>query len=613
MAADGKARDLAPGVSASGVVGDGARVNRAIPAELLRAAQQAVIATDTDRRIVFWNKAAEKLYGWTAEEVLGLDILEVTPLEPEPARRVLEPVEHGGAWAGEFLLRRKNGEAFPAFVTISPLHDEEGRAAGVLGLSFDLSGRQGDPKNATRASQVAQASSSRASSEPHSRLIPRARALPAQLGVALGLVAAATLGRLGLGLIDPAIAPFSLYFPAILLAALLGGIRAGAAATVLSVAVAWRLFLEPATGMTPFGSTALINVALFVGVGAAIVAVAGYVGTLIERLGQSQGALAERNLYYDTLFQTMSEGFAVCEAIRDDRGGLSDYVVLEMNPALQRMLGVGPEAVGGKLSDADGDQTAWLALCDQVLKTGTPQVSEYHNPTTGLWHEIHVNRVTQTRMAQLFFDVTERKASQTRQAELFDELNHRVKNNLGIVSAILSMQARAGDDRLRVELMKAVDRVQSIAAVHESLYAGRRTGEVDFGVYLESLCQSLSKSLLADDRIQLVVDAQSAPIAADHAVPLGMVVNELVTNAIKYAYPAPERGLISVRFQTTRDGALLSVADSGRGLPEDFESKAGGLGVRLLRSMVQQVGGSLTVRRHPGATFEIALPKRGAQ
>ena len=72
-----------------------------------------------------------------------------------------------------------------------------------------------------------------------------------------------------------------------------------------------------------------------------------------------------------------------------------------------------------------------------------------------------------------------------------------------------------------------------------------------------------------------MVDAQSAPIAADHAVPLGMVVNELVTNPIKYAYPAPERGLISVRFQTTHDGALLSVADSGRGLPEDFESKAG--------------------------------------
>ena len=383
--------------------------------------------------------------------------------------------------------------------------------------------------------------------------------------MALGLVALATLARMGLGLVDPRIAPFTLYFPAILLAAVWGGWRAGAVATGASIALAWFLFVEPRVGLTVHNSTALINMVLYGGAAAAIVALAGYVGALVDRLAASEGALADRNLHYDTLFQSMSEGFALCEAIRDDQGRLSDYVILEMNPALQRMLGVGPEAVGGEVQPhARATIPPWLALCDRVLTTGTPAVFEYHNRATGLWHEIHINRVTPTRMAQLFFDVTERKAAQARQAELFDELNHRVKNNLTIVSSILSMQARRADPTLRAELDQgggpgAVDR----RGASDPLRRQTAAGEVDFGAYLESLCERLSKSLLADERVRIVVDAQSAPMSADHVVPLGMVVNELVTNAVKYAYPPPERGVISVRFHLTEDGALLSIARLG--------------------------------------------------
>ena len=439
------------------------------------------------------------------------------------------------------------------------------------------------------------------------RVLPRPQGLAAQLTIAVGMIAAATLLRLGLGMIAPGIAPFSLYFPAILLAALLGGWRAGAAAAAMSAALAWGLFVEPMPANPRPIWISLFNLALNTGVSAAIVAVASSLGALIERLAQSQGALSERNLYYDTLFQTMFEGFALCEATLFDEGRLTDYVILEMNPALQRMLGVGPEAIGGKLSATPGDQTAWLTVCDRVLKTGKPAVFEFHNRATGRWHEIHISRVTATRMAQLFFDVTERKAAEARQAGLFDELNHRVKNNLGMVSALLNMQARRGDGSMRAELMKAVDRVQSIAEVHESLYSRYHSGEVDFGAYLENLCQRLTKSLLADDRIQIRVEAQSASLGVDHAVPLGMVVNELVTNAVKHAYPAPDGGVVAVSFQRLEGRSVLRIADGGRGLPEDIEGKAGGLGLTLLRSLVQQVGGELTIHGPPGAVFEIRL------
>ncbi len=476
----------------------------------------------------------------------------------------------------------------------------------------------GEPRAAKHAGSVASSMGPGAPRTRRADLPFRARRFPAQVAVAVGLVASATLARLGLGAIDPGIASFSLYFPAALLAALLAGWRGGAIAAALSSLLAWLLFIRPRTIVNLHWPLALVNLAVNTLSVLSVVVLAGYLGRLVDRLWESQGALAQRNLDFDILFQTMSEGFALCEAIRDDRGRLVDYVVLEMNPALQRMLGVGPEVIGRKLSDSEAnvDWGVWLRICDRVLKTGSPWVSEHHNEVTGRWHEAHVNRVTETRMAQLFFDVTDRKAAQARQAELFDEMNHRVKNNLAIVSSILNLQARGGDQALRAALMKAVARVQSIAAVHESLYAGHSAQGVDFGPYLESLCERLSGSLLADDRIRLVVDAQSAEMAMEKAVPLGMIVNELVTNAVKYAYPPPSGGEIAVVFRVTDAGAVLTVRDWGVGLPGDFDGlgggqgggQGGGLGARLTRSMARQLDATLEVRTGSGAIFEILLP-----
>jgi two-component sensor histidine kinase/PAS domain-containing protein len=429
-----------------------------------------------------------------------------------------------------------------------------------------------------------------------------------RLGIGLTLVALATLGRLALGAVDPGSAPFVLYFPAILLAAFLGGWRVGAIAAAASLVLAYALFIGPRTGFARPGFVTALNIGLYSVASAAVVAIAGRVGALIEVLAQSRAALRARTSEYDGLFGMMSEGFALCDAIRDDQGRLADYVVVQMNPALQRMLGVGPEAVGGKFSAVPGDQSAWLALCERVLKTGEPTSFEYHNPQTGRWHEVHVNPVTRSRMAQLFFDITERKEAEAHKARLFEELNHRVKNNLTVVSAILSMQARGAEPATRANLMKAVDRVRSIAEVHGSLSHGREAGLVDFASYLRGLCERLTHSLLADDRIRIVAETTSMDIDAEHAVQLGMAVNELVTNAVKYAYPPPQEGVITVRLAASENGRVLSVSDTGRGLPNEIESKSGGLGLSIIQSMVKQVGGVLHIHRDPGTTFEILLP-----
>jgi two-component sensor histidine kinase len=320
-------------------------------------------------------------------------------------------------------------------------------------------------------------------------------------------------------------------------------------------------------------------------------------------------ALAERLLSFDALLENMTEGFAMCEAIWDAQDRLADYTILELNPALQQMLGTGPEAVGTKLSDSAGDWTDWLKLCDRVLRTGEPASFEIHTRRVDQWHEVRVTRVTESRMAQLFFDISERKRADQRQAELFDELNHRVNNNLTLVSGILRMKARETDnDIVRDQLLRADSRVLSIAQVHKALYRGPRNDVVDFGAYLEELCAGITESLIQGERIDVKVEAQSIPMTVDTAISLGMVVNELVTNAVKYAYPPPERGQILVRFVRERDKLLLSVRDSGIGLPDSAESRSGGgLGMKLVKSLVSQVHGELVKLDPPGTAFQITV------
>lgn len=315
----------------------------------------------------------------------------------------------------------------------------------------------------------------------------------------------------------------------------------------------------------------------------------------------------ERQLSFDALLRHMTEGFALCDAIWDAEGRLADYTILELNPALQRMLGVGPEAVGTKLSDSAGDRSGWLELCDRVLKTGEPASFEFHNPSVDHWHEIRVTRVTQTRMAQLFFDITERKRAEARQAELFDELNHRVNNNLTLVSGILRMKAReTKSDAAREELLRADARVQSIAQVHKALYRGARKDAVDFGAYLQDLCAGMREALVSDDRVDIRVEAEAVSVSVDTAIALGMAVNELVTNAVKYAYPPPDEGPIWVRFAKVGDRLVLSVRDTGRGSRDsEGNQPGGGLGMKLVKSLVAQVQGNLATFGPPGTAFEI--------
>ena len=193
---------------------------------------------------------------------------------------------------------------------------------------------------------------------------------------------------------------------------------------------------------------------------------------------------------------------------------------------------------------------------------------------------------------------------------LLRELNHRVKNNFQMVESLLDMQRRrASAASTEQALADALRRVHSMAQAHANLYSPDEAGDaIDLGAYLGDLCENLSDSLLLSGDVRLDSCLTSWPCDRDRAVAVGLVVNELVTNAAKHAFPTGRTGRILVSLKQSEVGCELTVADNGVGMPPDAEVNSRGLGRKLVEGFARQTGGALTRGDGPGVSHTLVLP-----
>ncbi|MGU3540885.1 sensor histidine kinase [Methylobacterium sp. A54F] len=209
------------------------------------------------------------------------------------------------------------------------------------------------------------------------------------------------------------------------------------------------------------------------------------------------------------------------------------------------------------------------------------------------------------------------RAALVRQDLLAREMSHRIKNSLAIVASLLGLQVRGSEDSgVRAALEDARSRVEAIAGVHDQLWRqGPATGldgeeppgTIDLGSFLEKLCANLQGSA---PRHRLACAAATLQISADRAVPLGLLVNELVTNALKYAY-GEAGGEIRIDARRLGERLVVSVADDGVGLPAGFEvgRPSRSLGMRVVASLARQLDATLTTPcAGRGTTFHLDMP-----
>lgn len=210
-----------------------------------------------------------------------------------------------------------------------------------------------------------------------------------------------------------------------------------------------------------------------------------------------------------------------------------------------------------------------------------------------------------------FFRRAVRQATSDRDRQIADrdlflaEFDHRVKNNFAIVASLLELQRRGADPATAEALTAARLRVDSIARAHRHLYrGGDQFDTIEIGKYLTELCGALSDALTLGPTIDLICDSDSAQVARDRAVSIGLIVNELVINAAKHAFAGRETGRITVSFRTQPDSWRLTVADDGVGVSADARpvGSDGGLGSRLIEGFARQARGAVHMDTGPDGT-----------
>ena len=199
---------------------------------------------------------------------------------------------------------------------------------------------------------------------------------------------------------------------------------------------------------------------------------------------------------------------------------------------------------------------------------------------------------------------------------LLKEIHHRVKNNLQVISSLLRMQStRIDHPAVKTAFADLQHRIRSMALVHEHLYRSKDLAQVDLAAYLRQLCTELLHALAPRPaNIQLRLELAPARVDIHQAIPCGLLVSELVSNAIKHAFPAGRPGQVRVLLEPAEGGAglRLRVADNGAGLPPGFQLEGlASLGLRLAPDLARQIGGRLQIEPGPGATFEVVFEARG--
>ncbi len=212
---------------------------------------------------------------------------------------------------------------------------------------------------------------------------------------------------------------------------------------------------------------------------------------------------------------------------------------------------------------------------------------------------------------------------------LLKEIHHRVKNNLQVISSMLSLQRNTIEDPAVREILRVSQgRVRSMATIHELLYKSADFAHINFAGYVQTLASQLFRSYaVSPDDVQLMLEIQPLPFSIDTAIPCGLIINELISNALKYAFPEGRKGTIRVMLASCHEPGIvdgvspenapkeiatprvcLTVSDDGIGLPFAVNpAKSSTLGLMLVTTLADQLGGTLDVQRANGTTFKVTF------
>ncbi len=343
-----------------------------------------------------------------------------------------------------------------------------------------------------------------------------------------------------------------------------------------------------------------------------------YSDRLVSKLEKRNLELAEAEIKFRTLVEQSITGIYILQGDR----------FVYVNPRMEEIFDrSAAELTAGPLYEFIAPEDRALAA-ENIRKRISGEVPSIryqlrmlHRSGAVVQVEVHGGRADyggQPAVIGTLLDITERKRVEERmhaalreKEVLLKEIHHRVKNNLQIVSSLLRLQSRSMKAPETIAAFEeSCARVQSMALVHEKLYQSNSLSDLDFATYAESLTDSLLRAFGTDPAvIRVRLDMERVRIDIHQAIPCALLLNELVSNALKYAFPEGRPGEIRIRLRTEADGTVcLMVGDNGVGLPADLDPlNSETLGLQLVSTLTAQLRAKLEIRRAHGTGYAITF------
>ena len=321
----------------------------------------------------------------------------------------------------------------------------------------------------------------------------------------------------------------------------------------------------------------------------------------------------------EALQKLMDEDFAVIllDVNMPDMDGFETAGLIHQHPRFERTPIVFVTAA--QASTLDRLKGYRLGAVDYVE---VPVVPEILRSKVAVF--VDLNR--QRRDLQRLNDALQAEIAQRRSAEeavrharekevLLQEIHHRVKNNLQIITSLLRMQSRAVQDpAFSGALLECQNRVAAMALIHDKLYRARDLARVSFPEYVRDLTNNILTSYtLPASSVRVNLDVDDMSLSLDSAVPCGLILNELISNCLKHAFPLGHSGTVHVGFHAAGDQLCLVVRDDGVGMPAEVDlERTSSLGWRLIRALVQQLGGFVQCHTAGGTVVELRFARQNA-
>ena len=570
---------------------------------IIESSLDVICATDESGKVTEFNRAAQKTFGYSRGEVIGKN---VSILYVDKSKTLGKQVKETGFYAGEVLNKRKNGEEFISYLAASVLKNKKGETIGLMGVSRDIT-------EIRKAQNLLEQSE-----EQYRDLFENATDLIQSVDPQGKILFVNNSWKVALGYTNEEIRDLNIFD-------IISPEKKGHCLEVFDKIFNGAEFEN-------------IEVVFITKEGKEIIAEGNVSckfedGKPISTRGIFRNVTANR-ISRNKLIEKEQQLSAIINNTEDLILSIDkNYNIIEYNHAVEKLVKkkYGKKVIPG-MSVFETVNPEWIepftAIYKKVFKGklyhevftaeeqgATIYFESFYNPIKNAQGKI-------TGIAIFSQDITGREVNE-RQVKLalnekeilLKEVHHRVKNNLQVVSSILNLQsAYVEDENILMILSESQNRIKSMSFIHEALYQTKDFSNIDFKEYILNLSNNLIHSYqIYGDLVDLVLNVEKVLLNLDQAIPCGLIVNELFSNALKYAFEPNKTGSITIALtHNNKDEIRLIVKDNGKGLPNNFDfRKTESLGLQLVTTLVEQIDGTVNceTKKGKGTAFIIEFKK----